>query len=93
MDLRYMVVINKELLLIFEKEVNIKYNISGINNQRFSDCIIISVYCNVKIFNSLQCLKWVLFIKENNICCFFLMLINVKKKQSKLCFFKYRLVK
>lgn len=32
MDLRYMVVINKGLLLIFEKEVNIKYYISGINN-------------------------------------------------------------
>lgn len=78
-DLRYMVVINKGSLLIFEKEVNIKHYISGINNQRLSDCIITSVYSNVKTFNSLQRSKRVSLMKENNICCFSLTSINAKK--------------
>lgn len=69
-DLRYMVVINKGSLLIFEKEVNIKHPISGINNQRLSDCIITRIYSNVKTFNCLQRSKWVSLIKENNINCF-----------------------
>lgn len=72
-DLRYMVVINKGSLLIFEKEVNIKHHISGINKQRLSDCIITRIYSNVKTFNWLQRSKLRFFyslIKENNIYCF-----------------------